>query len=498
MKNENYKNSKSTQDDSSRPSQLATLAKETLYNSTAQSIFKLFDTRNSLLKLIIVLYLIMSSSLSAYLIIKSYMSFLSYEAYTTTTTAYDIPSKFPTVTICNRAQFTTEAAIEFLKKINRQILPNIDVFDENLMKNLTYTDKRKYLNQVRNAGIMEMKDVERLSHYKKDMILSCSFNGDECSLNEDITLTFDDNYGTCFVFNSGKNSTEYSVKQKYSFMKGMDYGLRLVIYVNYHEKLSHINSIGALGLKIRINNSSFITDDTSNGIRASAGEETDIKLNREFKFHIPKPYSNCDIDNESPQKFDSYLYDLILQSPYAYNQDFCFRQCRQKHVIDKCNCSLHWFSVFNSSDCLTPAETSCMNEAKGKFFSVESDFLYSCSSLCPLECNSSYISASVSTNKIIGDLYADYIRENRNLSRDFVKRPINPETARDSIIKLNIFYENLTYSLSVDTPKMDWISLFAYIGGILGLFLGISVFSFFEILILLIEIIYSKTNNNKI
>ncbi len=54
---------------------------------------------------------------------------------------------------------------------------------------------------------------------------------------------------------------------------------------------------------------------------------SEISLDRSFKFSMPKPYSNCDIDNDISQpKFDSRLFNLIYHSKYEYSQDLCLDQ----------------------------------------------------------------------------------------------------------------------------------------------------------------------------
>ena len=89
-------------------------------------------------------------------------------------------------------------------------------------------------------------------------------------------------------------------------------------------------------------------------------------------------------------------------------------------------------------------------------------------------------------------MFIDFIKANKNLSSDFVTKPINSETVSKSIVSLNIFYESLSYTLSTESPQMDSISLLANIGGHLGLFLGVSVFSLCEIVEVAMEIILIK------
>ena len=84
------------------------------------------------------------------------------------------------------------------------------------------------------------------------------------------------------------------------------------------------------------------------------------------------------------------------------------------------------------------------------------------------------------------------INENENLRKDFVKRALNEKTARESVIKVNLYYDSLSYELSTESPKMTLADLLASIGGNLGLFMGMSLMSFSEILEVLLEIIIIK------
>ena len=62
---------------------------------------------------------------------------------------------------------------------------------------------------------------------------------------------------------------------------------------------------------------------------------------------------------------------------------------------------------------------------------------------------------------------------------------------------MNIFYDNLSYTQTSEIPQMDLITLLAYIGGNLGLFLGLNAFSFCEIIQALIEIYFALKNDKK-
>ena len=135
---------------------------------------------------------------------------------------------------------------------------------------------------------------------------------------------------------------------------------------------------------------------------------------------------------------------------------------------------------------------TCINNVYSNKY-LSSDFLREvCMPLCPLECNRTEYKASITKSKLIGDIYVDYIRGNKNLSADFIKRSITTETAARSMVKINIFYDSMAYNLVTESPKMNLVSLLASIGGNLGLFLGVSAFSLCEIVELVIRIYLIK------
>ena len=54
----------------------------------------------------------------------------------------------------------------------------------------------------------------------------------------------------------------------------------------------------------------------------------------------------------------------------------------------------------------------------------------------------------------------------------------------------------MSYELSTESPKMDIVSMLASIGGNLGLFLGVSVFSLCELVEVVIEVYHVKQAKN--
>ena len=221
-------------------------------------------------------------------------------------------------------------------------------------------------------------------------------------------------------------------------------------------------------------------------------------MSREFKSTLPRPYSNCDFErDQSFSNSNSVLFNLIQQSPIEYTQQFCLNQCLQQLILQKCNCVFSFFkSVLNASICSTTGVGCALNT----FFSIFASTEYVkniCLPQCPLECSSTKFLYTLSSFDLIGDSYVDDIKVNLNLSNDFVTNEITPETSKKSVARLSFFYESLSYTTYEESPQLDFVTLIANIGGNLGLFLGMSLYSIGEFITALFEIYFFYKNSPK-
>jgi len=168
-------------------------------------------------------------------------------------------------------------------------------------------------------------------------------------------------------------------------------------------------------------------------------------------------------------------------------------QCYQRIFLLECNCTNSAvISLFpNGSQCSTKNENDCTeNVFYTKKLSGNKFLEENCLPECPLECYLDQFDVSLSSNELAANLCLDYLKSREtHLSEDFPTMQIDPETARKSFVHLNIFYKSLSYEVTTETPQLNSITLFANIGGYLGLFLGVSAFSLFESIQVLIEIL---------
>jgi len=342
-------------------------------------------------------------------------------------------------------------------------------------------------------------EKRKLSRPLEDILLYCYFNGQSCEV-DDFKWYFDPRIGNCWIFNSGQNRTGQRVPLNSNSFPGFFYGLRTAFYVNYCENLTTFNSFtgNGQGAFVRIANSSYLTDYGYDETAVAAGYFTSISISRSFKSSLPKPYSNCLIDNQTNAGFHSDLFDLIQNSPYKYTQPMCFLQCQQKYIYLECNCTdPSETSLFsNASKCLTYKQLICMENLFVSFL-YSNDFIKDkCLTDCPLECYFDQFDNTLSFFEIMPIVSMDYLNLKPSLLADFTKNKIDLNVAKKSFVVFEIFYKSLSYDTFTESPQTNLVWLFASIGGYLSLFLGISVFSVFEPIQVLIEILFIKLSNH--
>ena len=465
------------------------IIKANLNNEMAVAIVKLVETPSVAIKINLSSFLIVTSSLSAYLLIQSCLSYLSYEVLTTTRVVSEVTSVFPKITLCNLNPFTSRDSLHFLAEIDRTQFALLN--DETALNSLSYQEKHSLFRGFYGSALREMnrRNLSNISHNFDDIILSCKFNQEDCSTKEDFQLTFDKSYGACIVFNSGFNMQNRPVPLKKSLFSGFVYRLEVELYVNFHENLTHLNSYNlGRGAIVRIENNSYLSDDASE-VHAAPGHYTSITVDRSFKFYMAKPYSRCDLDNDSPADSSSKLFKLIKSSEYAYKAQLCYSQCYQSLLVNDCNCT-DWYivSLFDRQKCFNRSQLACNDRVFRKYIN-SSFFEQNCLPLCPLECNQSQFRVRSSASQLIGEKYLDFLRNNSRLKEDFVARKLDSRTAQESFVKIGVYYESLSYEMSTESAKMDVVSMLANIGGNLGLFLGVSVLSLCELIGVALEIL---------
>ena len=303
-----------------------------LSNELAQAFMKLVDTPLLIIKALLGLFLTASIALSAFLTVQSFISFFAYDVTTTSRIIVETPAKFPKVTICNLNPFTSRFSQAFLRNVSETYAIKPDIFEPSQMERLNYSAKVELYQRLYKLALIEMnmpqfeKRQAYLSRDLSEILLSCKFNKKPCNQSEDFKREWDVYWGNCWSFNwANTKESQYS---------GEDYGLTVEMYVNFNENLTQINSYNrGMGVVLHVENNSYLSGDRTGSVFLMPGVRTHIAIERSFKSNLPRPFSNCDIDNVSPGDFDSELYNFLLTSQYQYSQQLCYTQCNLHNFV---------------------------------------------------------------------------------------------------------------------------------------------------------------------
>ena len=235
------------------------------------------------------------------------------------------------------------------------------------------------------------------------------------------------------------------------------------------------------------------------GVFVSTGSETNIGIERKFYYKEAYPYSNCIVDPTSIKSSKSDLYQLILTrlGQPLYRQRYCYKMCYQIAVVNNCSCYDPEFPNTNSTDmnnitfCHDPEKLNCMTNVEAYF--SDNGLTTDCSNSCPMECLSAEYKTSMHTASYPTEWYLDLLLKQTNLVNKFSNFSQNSPNLnsliKNSVVKISIFYNDISYDALVESPVLTFDVLLGNVGGSLGLFIGISFLSLVEIFELIFEIL---------
>jgi hypothetical protein len=104
---------------------------------------------------------------------------------------------------------------------------------------------------------------------------------------------------------------------------------------------------------------------------------------------------------------------------------------------------------------------------------------------------------SISLNQYPTTSYADLLSRFGVISDVFSIDEFSQQL-KDNILKVNVYFDSLSYTSISEAPSIELISFISNVGGLLGLFLGATVLSFLEIVefvIIIIQIIQKRNSS---
>lgn len=238
-------------------------------------------------------------------------------------------------------------------------------------------------------------------------------------------------------------------------------------------------------MRIAIYNSSvnnpFIYDQ---GYDVHPGVVTNIEVRKSFNERLGPPYSNCldDLTNSSSGQSDFMKLAFERMNQTQYNQIYCQNVCLQSAVIEKCKCYFLNLPLINTTvrKCtdLSPLMV-CYNNVLTNFSIDPTAY---CQDKCPDPCSTQSFDTYTSQSQYLANWYWNEQKNfysstsstrqafgsSSQLSVYETVSAYDVDQARNNIVRLNIFFQYLGYTLISESPLYTVDSFLANVGGNLG------------------------------
>ena len=309
------------------------------------------------------------------------------------------------------------------------------------------------------------EELSNLTDHSKT-IVDCSLNGNACEF--EIFFTY--KYFNCY-------------RLKNNMMRESRFEFTTVLFSGQPVRVSPQR-----GFYLFIENSKSYPL-LSTPILLSTGYGRHIKVNKNSYNQYPTPYSDCQVleDNTLTEDIlDRSIFDMVLATNYSYTRDVCLIICNQLVNKESCGCQAYDNYILSGIEfCTEYFDSPCKQNI--------SAFDY-CMPRCPLECSRPAYRKQISTFTYPPS-YLEKYESFVKLTDFFVDNHISDRTMTkfmyDTLVEFSITYDSSLDAEYSEDPKMTGEDLLGILGGHFHLFLGMSLMSFFEIIELIVVILFN-------
>lgn len=297
--------------------------------------------------------------------------------------------------------------------------------------------------------------------YSTNLIYDCTFRDD--ALGEGVSCK-DQFYpvltpgGICYTFNGIRSEMAVPVIRSI----GIRYGLKLVLNI---EQDTHPTFDGRTGVKVIIHERNDIPRPNLYGISVAPGQNVDIGITRSF-FIDKTDQDECNNDIEG---------DFLFLPNIVYSQFACRINQLYERLSEQRNCEClpipyrpESGPYANTPNC-TLSNLCCL---------LREFPIADVSSTCQLPCNYSVYEYKDSYSSFPNGRALTEIARTINMSKAAVK---------ENFLSVHVFFEALQTTESITQYTYGVVDLLGDLGGNMGLFLGISIISIMEVIMLILD-----------
>ncbi len=376
---------------------------------------------------------------------------------------------YPAITICNLAPFNT------LSPTVLQYYQNI-LTANNINTNIVPTNSNPGIEQIRiirdflkvqiisNTSATQ-SFLQSIGYTYDDLVISCYFNQLPC-YSSDFTWFFDYNYGNCYTFNANSSNVKTTSKA------GPAYGLQLELFTGIPSLQDYYIDERGIYLAVTTSGTTPVTSYT--GVKLPVSQATNVKITQTSITNLPSPYSSCRADVTTVLSTDNSIYKRTLQLN-TYSIQLCYDLCLQSlFIVPKCSCSDPSLPLFDTSTpiCNTLTKLALIKTIRDQFDNTA--LSSTCTNYCPTPCSNYKYDTTQSSSGYPTDYYFNVLANTPNIISKFqpylTANNLNINQSKSqlicSVLKVNVFYNDLTYVTLVDSQTVNIATLFGNIGKI--------------------------------
>ncbi|KAH9505474.1 hypothetical protein Btru_057410 [Bulinus truncatus] len=313
--------------------------------------------------------------------------------------------------------------------------------------------------------------MNKAGHQLEDMLLWFKFRDSKIT-EKSAKLFYSDDYNNCYTLDTA------DFKQMFN---GVNQGIELFMYLEPDEYIPEITDTKGIQLVVHPANAYLYPAD--DGIALSPGMMTLVALTLENITRLGQPYSSCVENDEYIDKYN-----------YTYTVDLCEAMCVPNQYLAVCGCNA---SSWEDVDYLNNASFCGLNN------SCEFEFdnaLCSCENPCREIVYKTRVDSTPWPTYTTLKLLVNQLCLKNDFPRDTCTKLRNQRETelRDNFVGVRIFYESMFVTYFNDEAEINLAAFLSNLGGCVGLWIGISVFSVFELLYLLTNMFWTTLPTAKL
>ncbi|XP_055895949.1 amiloride-sensitive sodium channel subunit gamma-like [Biomphalaria glabrata] len=303
------------------------------------------------------------------------------------------------------------------------------------------------------------------------MLLWCFINGRPCN-KSDFLPFLSSYYGNCFTL----NTTDFLQGAEGSF-DGVDIGL----FLEPDEYISELTS--SKGIQIVLHNTETypFTDDDS--FQINGATQTYIALKKTEIKSMSWPYGDC-VDNMDQEYLQKYNY--------RYSYYLCNALCDKEPLVKICNCKHQRdpiYELINDAQDLSLCSES--NESLQCLKAVSDNTTCDCEKGCSTNTFTYRITLSQWPSYASARYLLEYICDRTAMSnkRCDALRNQSEQNLLENFVNFNIYFDSMFVEHYTDEPDMSNIDFLTELGGCIGLWIGLSIISVFEVFQFMMDLV---------